>query len=141
MIYLNCADNSRMGISRSATVVAAYLIFRHGLTPLQAIACIRLRRPIAYPNPGFQEQLEDYYSVLQMDHGADFGWRGLTMFSDVMFDESKEEEKRKRRKRRDDILNTWKTNNVQWVKCKHIEWGEDVERLVQKHLSALHNYV
>lgn len=130
-----------MGVSRSATVVAAYLTFRHGLTPLQAVAWIKFQRPIVRPNPGFKEQLDDYYSVLQMDHGAEFGWRGLSMFTDVAFDESKEEGKRKRRKRRDDIREKWKKNKVQWVKCKHVGWEEDFERLVQKHITASQNYV
>ena len=128
-----------MGISRSATVVAAYLTFRHGLTPLQAVAWIKFQRPIVQPNPGFQEQLLDYYSVLQIDHGADFGWRGLSMFSEFKFDEAKEETKRKRRKRLDEIKQKWKRENIQWVKCKHVGWGEDFERLVQKHITTLHN--
>ncbi len=59
---------SRMGISRSATVVAAYLTFRHGFTPAQSLAWLKFQRPIVHPNSGFQEQLHDYYSVLQMDH-------------------------------------------------------------------------
>src|SRR2546421_1090693 len=57
-----------MGISRSATVVAAYLTFRHGFTPTQSLAWLKFQRPIVHPNSGFQEQLHDYYSVLQMDH-------------------------------------------------------------------------
>lgn len=41
------------GISRSATVVLAYLIQYEGLSLMNAIARLRLTRPQAAPNPGF----------------------------------------------------------------------------------------
>ena len=49
-----------MGISRSATVVCAYLIAEEGLTGPAAIDFVRERRPISCPNIGFQRQLDEY---------------------------------------------------------------------------------
>ncbi|KAF9647180.1 phosphatases II [Thelephora ganbajun] len=49
-----------MGISRSATVVSAYLIARDAMTAPEAIDFIRERRPIICPNIGFRRQLDEY---------------------------------------------------------------------------------
>lgn len=49
-----------MGISRSATVVSAYLIATASMTAPEAIAFVTERRPIVSPNVGFQCQLETY---------------------------------------------------------------------------------
>jgi Dual specificity phosphatase, catalytic domain len=128
--------SSRMGISRSATVVAAYLTFRHGLTPFQAIAWIRMQRPIIHPNSGFQEQLADYYSVLQMDHGEDFGWKGLSMCEHVRVDEEREQKKRQKRQYMEKVRRKWKNENVEWVNCSIVGWSEDIEWIVQKHITG-----
>lgn len=48
------------GISRSVTIVAAYLISRHEMCLTQAMSCISVVRPQAYPNEGFIRQLEEY---------------------------------------------------------------------------------
>lgn len=48
------------GISRSATLTAAYLMLRDGLTPEQALTHIRAYRPQVSPNPGFLQQLGDW---------------------------------------------------------------------------------
>jgi len=49
-----------MGISRSATVVCAYLIANHGMTGPTSIDFVREKRPIICPNIGFQRQLDEY---------------------------------------------------------------------------------
>ena len=49
-----------MGISRSATVVCAYLIAEKGMTGPAAIDFVRGRRPIICPNVGFRRQLDEY---------------------------------------------------------------------------------
>jgi len=49
-----------MGISRSATVVCAYLIAEKGMNAPAAINFVRERRPIICPNVGFQRQLGEY---------------------------------------------------------------------------------
>jgi Dual specificity phosphatase, catalytic domain len=125
-----------MGISRSATVVAAYLTFRHGLTPDQTLSWIRLQRPIVHPNSGFQEQLFDYYSVLQIDHGVDFGWKGLSMCVDFPVDEEREQKKRLKRRCMEDVRERWKKEKLEWVNCSLIGWGEDIERIVQRHITG-----
>jgi len=124
-----------MGISRSATVVAAYLTFRHGLTPLQAISWLRFQRPIVWPNSGFQEQLHDYYSVLQMDHGEQFGWQQLSMCKEFVVSTDVETAKGQRRKNGEEIRKKWRKEHVEWARCVVVDWGEDIERLVQRHIS------
>ena len=52
-VLVNCFQ----GKSRSATVVAAFLIRRHGLTVAEALSEVRASRPIADPNLGFLAQL------------------------------------------------------------------------------------
>jgi len=49
-----------MGISRSATVVCAYLIAEKGMNAPTAINFVREKRPIICPNVGFQRQLGEY---------------------------------------------------------------------------------
>ncbi|KAI0810967.1 protein-tyrosine phosphatase-like protein, partial [Irpex lacteus] len=53
-----------MGISRSATVVCAYLIAAHNMTADEALDLVREKRTIACPNLGFRLQLETYESKL-----------------------------------------------------------------------------
>jgi atypical dual specificity phosphatase len=50
-----------MGISRSATIVCAYLIATTRMTPNEALAAVREKRGIVSPNMGFMRQLEEYY--------------------------------------------------------------------------------
>ncbi|NDE18706.1 hypothetical protein EBZ80_27765, partial [bacterium] len=57
-VYVHCYA----GISRSSTIVAAYLILRDGITPNAAITQIRALRPQVEPNPGFRAQLDWWYA-------------------------------------------------------------------------------
>lgn len=52
-----------MGKSRSATVLAAYLMKSRQLDPKEAVQRIKQIRPFVEPNPGFMEQLELYHQV------------------------------------------------------------------------------
>ena len=52
------------GISRSSTVLSAYLMHSQRLTREQAIELIREFRPQANPNKGFVEQLKYYEGKL-----------------------------------------------------------------------------
>ncbi|TFL00541.1 protein-tyrosine phosphatase-like protein [Pterulicium gracile] len=45
------------GLSRSAAVVAAYLMYSRRITPTQAMDIVRQARDQVWLNPGFQEQL------------------------------------------------------------------------------------
>jgi atypical dual specificity phosphatase len=49
----------RMGRSRSASIVMAYLILEEGLSYEQALAAVRKNNPEAQPNPGFVRQLKN----------------------------------------------------------------------------------
>jgi atypical dual specificity phosphatase len=53
------------GISRSSTVVAAYLIASRGLSVKEALAYLKSRRPIADPNFGFVAQLQEFADTLK----------------------------------------------------------------------------
>ena len=49
-----------MGISRSATVVCAYLIAEQTLAASAAVDFVREKRPVVCPNIGFRRQLGEY---------------------------------------------------------------------------------
>jgi hypothetical protein len=53
-----------MGISRSATVVCAYLVATAKMTPDEALVAVRAKRGIVCPNIGFRRQLEQYADQL-----------------------------------------------------------------------------
>lgn len=48
------------GVSRSASVVAAYLMKVEEMALNEALKHIRQKRPLVSPNPGFMRQLEEY---------------------------------------------------------------------------------
>ncbi len=54
----------RMGISRSATIVASYLMKKMGWRPKTALDHIKSKRDI-YPNSGFLLQLDRWHATLQ----------------------------------------------------------------------------
>jgi hypothetical protein len=51
-----------MGISRSSTVVIAYLVATTKMTPREALASVQSKRAIVRPNRGFMSQLREYHS-------------------------------------------------------------------------------
>ncbi|KAH4927970.1 protein-tyrosine-phosphatase [Parastagonospora nodorum] len=55
-VLVHCA----MGKSRSATVVIAYLMQEHNISPAEALSHLRQARSICEPNDGFMKQLELY---------------------------------------------------------------------------------
>ncbi|GJP29007.1 hypothetical protein CLOM_g13 [Closterium sp. NIES-68] len=55
------------GMSRSATVVIAYLMARKGLSFQEAFAHVKKCRPIAQPNYGFMRQLEKFEAYLRSE--------------------------------------------------------------------------
>ena len=52
-VLVHCAA----GVSRSASIVIAYLMLKHNITFQQAFTHVQKRRPIINPNPGFMRQL------------------------------------------------------------------------------------
>jgi dual specificity phosphatase 12 len=59
-IYIHCIA----GVSRSATIVAAYLMRLNQWSLGDALGLIKSKRSIADPNIGFLEQLRLYQSIL-----------------------------------------------------------------------------
>jgi len=53
VVYVRC----RNGVSRSAMVAAAYLMWRDGLPAEEALERLRMRRPIVRPNRAFRDLL------------------------------------------------------------------------------------
>ncbi|CCM00244.1 uncharacterized protein FIBRA_02273 [Fibroporia radiculosa] len=49
-----------VGMSRSATVVCAYLTATTSMVPSEAIGFVATKRCIVSPNPGFRQQLDEY---------------------------------------------------------------------------------
>jgi hypothetical protein len=54
-----------MGMSRSATLVLAYLIRHNDMSLADAISYMKARRPVASPNPGFMTQLIQFEQTLR----------------------------------------------------------------------------
>jgi len=52
------------GVSRSATIAAAFVIKELSTTPQEAVKFIKQRRPSIKPNSGFMNQLESYRQTL-----------------------------------------------------------------------------
>lgn len=57
---LHCNDSSRAGVSRSATIVTAFVMFHHRLPLSKALAHVSERRKVVSPNQGFMEQLKEF---------------------------------------------------------------------------------
>jgi len=57
------------GISRSASVVCAYLMALYGWAPSKAVSYVKTKRWIAEPNFGFVAQLHEYEKILQQQQG------------------------------------------------------------------------
>ena len=53
------------GISRSSSCIIAYLMQEHDMQFYEAMSYTRKRRPIIFPNYGFQRQLMDFERVLK----------------------------------------------------------------------------
>ncbi|EOA31511.1 hypothetical protein CARUB_v10014699mg [Capsella rubella] len=57
-----------MGMSRSVTIVVAYLMKKHGMGFSKAMELVKSRRPQALPNFGFISQLQKFEKSIQV-HG------------------------------------------------------------------------
>lgn len=61
----------QMGVSRSSTVIIAYLMQYRSMSRAEAYTHVKKRRPMANPNPGFWAQLEIYSQRLEREKCAD----------------------------------------------------------------------
>jgi len=59
-VYIHCIA----GVSRSTTIICAYLIWKYNMTVDEAINKIKEKRSIINPNIYFREQLNNYYNEL-----------------------------------------------------------------------------
>lgn len=83
----------QMGMSRSATIVIAYLMKHRSMSRLEALHHVKMRRPMIQPNAGFCNQLEIYEqslgreSILELDGDMQFNseWaeRSLVKFQTI----------------------------------------------------------
>lgn len=69
-----CPGSSFAGISRSTTIVIAYIMTVTGLGWQEVLDAIKASRPIANPNPGFRQQLEEFGWANSQKVGAVQGW-------------------------------------------------------------------
>lgn len=53
------------GKSRSATIVIAYLMKKHGMSLSEAFQLVKSKRPVISPNAGFMIQLQNYDKTLK----------------------------------------------------------------------------
>ena len=58
-VFVHCVA----GVSRSSTIVIAYLMNK-GMTYKEAFEWVKKKHSIAFPNYGFQRQLQNYEKVL-----------------------------------------------------------------------------
>jgi predicted protein tyrosine phosphatase len=65
-VLVHCAA----GVSRSATLVTAYLMRREGLGAAEAMRRVQAQRTCANPNPGFRQQLLAYEADLKARKAA-----------------------------------------------------------------------
>ena len=60
-IYIHCA----MGISRSPSIVIAYLMYKNKMKYTEAFDFVKSKRKVINPNSGFQEQLKHFEKILK----------------------------------------------------------------------------
>jgi protein-tyrosine phosphatase len=65
-----CLVHCKMGVSRSASIVLAYLMKENSWTLEQAYQFAKQRRACINPNDGFRQQLKTYESILQTKNKA-----------------------------------------------------------------------
>ncbi|XP_026874836.1 dual specificity protein phosphatase 22-B isoform X1 [Electrophorus electricus] len=58
-----CLVHCLAGVSRSVTLVVAYIMTVTGVGWEEALQAVRVVRPCAGPNPGFQKQLQEFEST------------------------------------------------------------------------------
>ncbi|XP_065314034.1 uncharacterized protein LOC135923291 [Gordionus sp. m RMFG-2023] len=64
----NILVHCKMGISRSASVVIAYVMKSQRLSYDIALSLVRSKRPCVQPNPNFERQLLTYQGILRASH-------------------------------------------------------------------------
>lgn len=70
------ASCSLAGVSRSVTLVVAYIMTVTRLGWSDALAAVKAARPCAAPNVGFQRQLQEFESTQADEVWGGGGWGG-----------------------------------------------------------------
>jgi protein-tyrosine phosphatase len=60
-VFVNCYA----GVSRSASIVIAYLMYKKNMSFIQAFEYLKMKRPIISPNLSFRDQLSSLEKPLQ----------------------------------------------------------------------------
>jgi len=71
------------GMSRSSSIVLAYLVRHQGMTLAQAFVHVKERRPVTSPNPGFMMQLVRFEQSLKGKATIDVDKYASARFADV----------------------------------------------------------
>jgi len=72
-----------MGMSRSCSIVLAYLVRHQGMSLAQALVHVKERRPVTSPNPGFMTQLVAFERTIRGKATVDPEKYANTRFGDV----------------------------------------------------------
>jgi len=59
-VFVHCLR----GVSRSATIAAAYVMHKNRISQAEAVALLREKRHVISPNPGFLHQLDTFYETI-----------------------------------------------------------------------------
>ena len=62
-VYVHCAA----GVSRSASVVISYFMWKNKMTLVEAVAAVKEKRPCIKPNNGFMIQLANFENELRAE--------------------------------------------------------------------------
>ncbi|GBG31980.1 Dual specificity protein phosphatase [Hondaea fermentalgiana] len=63
----SCFVHCHMGVSRSCTVVIAYMMWKDGATFEEAFDVVKAKRPVCNPNAGFVAQLMEFQRYLRQE--------------------------------------------------------------------------
>lgn len=74
-VFVHC----RMGVSRSAATVIAYIMKEYKMSLQTVLAHVKEIRPCVKPNPGFLQQLECYQGILDARHNEFWGTRATVL--------------------------------------------------------------
>lgn len=79
----SCLVHCTMGMSRSTSIVLAYLVKHQGMSLAQALVHVKERRPVSSPNAGFMAQLVQYEVKVRGKATIDAEKYATNRFADV----------------------------------------------------------
>lgn len=110
-----CYTHCQLGKSRSASFAMAYVMFKNKMHFSEAFDYVRKKRPFAFPNEGFQWQLEDFDIIMNnFDYDLDkcdefiksyFEKRESLKETEKEYLEKRMEEEREKMEKRNNFIN------------------------------------